>query len=332
MRKLRVGVLGCSEFAGRAMLPAMKETPEIELAAAASRDAAKAREFARRFGCDAVEGYDQLLKRADIDAVYVPLPPGLHAQWVSRCLDAGKHVLVEKSFTTNEKDAACLLEQARKRRLLIMENFLFPHHSQYAWVRRFLDSGAIGPVSNFRTTFTTPPRPSGDIRYQAALGGGALLDIGTYAVRFALAFLGEPLTVESAGMVFDPARGIDLSGTARLSRGGQILEAAYSIEAPYQCTWEFVGAAGKLLVERGFSPPPGFAPGVVIERPEGREKITLPSDNHYQSMCRYFSKTILESAPFEPHWDAAARQAKYLEQIRRSAAKLLTSKSCPPAK
>lgn len=126
--KLRIGVMGCSGFAARAMIPAMKELPEIELKAVASRNGVKAKTYAERFDCDAVEGYDGLLRREDLDAIYMPLPPGLHEEWISRSLEAGKHVLVEKPFVTDGSAALHLLRKAREKRLLVMENFLFLHH------------------------------------------------------------------------------------------------------------------------------------------------------------------------------------------------------------
>lgn len=316
-KRLRFGVLGCSEFAGRAMLPAMAETPGIELKAVASRSAAKAREFAARFRCDAVEGYEGLLRRDDIDAVYIPLPPGLHAEWADRALEAGKHLLVEKPFATDAGTAARLVEKARRRRLLVTENFLFPHHSQFAWVRERLASGELGPVALFRTAFTIPPLKPDNFRYDAALGGGARLDLGGYVVRFARAFLGESLTLAGATVRLDRARNIDLSGAAQfVNAAGQVVQAAYGLDAHYQCTWEFLGEKGKLTAERGYTAPPGFSPTVRIDRPAGTETVSLAADNHYRNMCESFSKAVLGAVPFEPYWDEVASQAEYLQQIR----------------
>ena len=123
MTKLRIGVIGCSEFAGRAMIPAMVEMPEIDLIAIASRKIKKAREFSERFNCEAIEGYSVLLNRTDISLVYVPLPPGLHDEWIARSLEAGKHILVEKSFVQDRQTGKRLIDLARSKNLLIVENF-----------------------------------------------------------------------------------------------------------------------------------------------------------------------------------------------------------------
>lgn len=317
--KLRMGVLGCSEFAGRAMLPAIKDTQEMELTAIASREAAKARSFTERFGGEAVEGYEALLKRPDVDAVYIPLPNSLHAEWVSKSLDAGKHVLVEKSFVPDGAAAERVLKKARKKKLLVMENFLFPYHSQFAWIRERLARSEIGDVRLFRSTFTVPTLKPENIRYQAKLGGGALLDLGTYNVRFARIFLRKPKLL-AATLRKDPAKNVDISGSAQfVNSQGQVAQTAWGFDTHYQNIWEFLGTSGKLVVERAYTPPPGFTPTVRVERLDGSETITLPADNHCLNICRYFAHATSEASSFEKHWDDVAEQAKYLGQVRAKA-------------
>jgi predicted dehydrogenase len=242
---------------------------------------------------------------------------------VSRSLEAGKHVLIEKPFVLDEGTAALLLAKAKERRLLIMENILFPRHSQYAWVRDRLASGQLGPVRLFRTVFTVPPFQPDNFRYQASLGGGALMDLGPYMVRFARAFLGTAATLLAATVSEDARRRVDISGTAVFGNNAQqVAQLAWGFDSHYQCTWEFFGAEAKLTVERGYTPPPGFKPGVRLEYHDHSEEIVLPADNHYRNTCECFARAILDGMPFDPHWDDLAAQAKYLEQIRVRAVRL----------
>lgn len=318
--KVRIGVLGCSAFARRAMIPAIRETEGMELRAVASRSADKARACAGQFGCEAAQGYDELLERDDVDAVYVPLPPGLHAAWISRCLDAGKHVLAEKPFVTDEAAAVELLAKARRRGRLVMENILFPYHSQYAWVQEQIGADELGPVRLFRSTFTIPALEGDNFRYQPALGGGAMLDLGPYMVRFVRCFLGERARLLSATVRHDPSRGTDVFGAACfVNPAGQAAQVSFGFDTHYQCVWEFLGERGKLTVDRAYTPPPGFAPPVRIERPNRREELLLPADNHYRNICRVFTRTILDSRRFEPYWDEVQNQARVLEQLRTRA-------------
>lgn len=320
MTRLGIGVLGCSEFAARAMIPGAAEVPEIELRAVASRDSVKAQGYAARFGCDAVAGYDRLLARGDIGAVYVPLPPGLHEEWVERSLLAGKHVLVEKPFTTNAPGAARLAALARQRRLLVVENLLFPHHSQTAWVQDRLKEGLVGTLRLCRSTFTIPPLKPDNFRYDAALGGGALLDLGPYLARFARMFLGAGLELRGAVVRTDPSRNLELAASAAFaSPHGPVAQLACGFDTHYQCNWEFLGTDGKLVVERAYTPPPGFSPTVRIERPNHREEVVLPPDNHYRNMWRFFAGAALGNAALDPLLDELEAQAACLELIRARA-------------
>lgn len=177
---LRLGVLGCAGIAVRRMLPAFAACPDIEIAAVASRDPAKARQVAERFGCRPVHGYGELLELDDIQAVYIPLPAALHAQWTEAALNTGRHVLAEKPLTTDRQRTGELLELADTRDLVLMENVMFVHHHLHRAVRSLVADGAIGELRAFQAAFTIPPLPDGDIRYDPELGGGALADVGVY--------------------------------------------------------------------------------------------------------------------------------------------------------
>lgn len=187
---LRIGVIGCAAIARRRMLPAMRAHPGIEIAAVASRDAAKAADTAEQFGCRPVTGYEKLLALDEVQAVYVPLPAALHEQWIEAALAAGKHVLAEKPLTTDPVRTRRLMDLARARGLTLMENVMFVHHSRHAAVKRLVGEGAIGELRAFQASFTIPALPGDDIRYRPELGGGSLYDVGVYPVRAAVHFLG----------------------------------------------------------------------------------------------------------------------------------------------
>jgi dTDP-3,4-didehydro-2,6-dideoxy-alpha-D-glucose 3-reductase len=163
----------------------MAASPHTEIIAIASRDGVRAEATARRFGGRPVQGYLPLLERHDVNAVYLPLPAALHAEWVEAALLAGKHVLAEKPLTTDVAASRRLCALAATRGLALMENVMFVHHRQHLELRRMVAGGAIGEVRTFHAAFAIPRLPAGDIRYRAELGGGALWDVGLYPVRAA---------------------------------------------------------------------------------------------------------------------------------------------------
>ena len=143
MAGLRIGIMGCARIAERSVAPAIVRCPGTELVAVASRAEEKAVAFAGLFNCDAVVGYEALLARQDIDAVYMPLPTGLHGEWVRKGIEAGKHLLVEKAFAMDVNEASNLLGVAAGRRLVLMETFQFRFHSQLQALRQMLQ-GVVG--------------------------------------------------------------------------------------------------------------------------------------------------------------------------------------------
>lgn len=314
---LRLGVLGCADFAWRKMLPAMAGVPEIQLVAMASRDPAKAARFAERFGGEPVTGYEALLERDDVDAVYVVLPTGLHHIWTTRALAAGKHVLAEKSLTTGAQEAGELVATARDRDLWLMENFLFLHHSQHAAVRERIANGAIGEPRVFSAAFGVPPRPAGDIRNSPELGGGALLDVGAYTVRAATYFLGPQLTLAASLLRIDGRTGVDVGGSALFhTPSGASAELSFGFDTSYRTTYALWGSEGRISVDRAFTPPADLLPSVRWERQDSVEDLVLPADDQYANGARRFARRALTGAAFDAYGESLVRQATLLEQIR----------------
>ncbi|MEV4872503.1 Gfo/Idh/MocA family protein [Streptomyces syringium] len=318
MPPLRFGTLGCAGFARRRMLPAMAAGPGTEVAAVASRDAAKAAETAARFGGAAVHGYAELLERDDVDAVYVPLPPALHAEWTEQALLAGKHVLAEKPLTTDAARTGELFDLARDRGLVLMENVMFVHHSQHTVVARLVRDGAIGELRALHATFTVPRLPEGDIRYRRDLGGGALWDIGIYPVRAALHLLGDRLELIGAQLTKGAGREVDTAGTALLTTPeGVAAQLTFGMDHSYRNTYELAGSEGRIIVDRAFTPPADHTPLLRVERATGTEERRLEADDQVAATLTAFVAAVRTGSPGP---DRVCRaQAALLDAIRGSA-------------
>ncbi len=260
-RPLRFGVLGCAGIARRRVLPAMAAADGVELTAVASRSAARAADTAARHGARPVTGYAALLRDPAVDAVYVPLPAALHAEWVAAALAAGKHVLAEKPLTCDPAQTRALLAGARRRGLVLRENVMFVHHGQHAVVRKLIADGEIGDVRALHAQFTIPAPADGDIRYDPALGGGALADIGLYPVRAAVHLLGTGLAVAGAVLSRGAGHRVGTAGAALLRRAdGATAQLTFGMDHAYRSRYEVWGSrAGS--PSTGPSPrPPTTAP------------------------------------------------------------------------
>ncbi|MFD9792540.1 Gfo/Idh/MocA family protein [Streptomyces sp. NPDC059070] len=317
---VRVAVLGCADIAVRRMLPAMVASADVDLVAVASRSPVRADDVARRFGCAAVHGYEALLARDDVDAVYVPLPAALHDVWVEAALRAGKHVLAEKPLTTCQERTARLLRLARACGLALVENVLFVHHGQHAAVRTLLREGRIGELRSLHATFAVPARPDDDIRYRAALGGGALWDVGVYPVRAALHLLGSGLEVIGAVLTCDAGREVDTSGAALLRDGaGTVAQLTFGIGHAYRSAYELRGTEGRISVDRAFTPPGDHRPVLRVENGSHVEEIGLAPEDQVTTAVSAFATAVRRGAA--PSAETVLEQASLLDAIRRSAAR-----------
>ncbi|MCP5105097.1 MAG: Gfo/Idh/MocA family oxidoreductase [bacterium] len=321
MKKLKIGVLGCANIAGRMVITAIRASGVFELTAVASRTLGKAKKLAETFGCDAVEGYDNLLEREDIDAVYIPLPPGLHREWAVKALEKGKHCLVEKPIAHDYASAEEMVETARKNGCSLFENFMFVYHSQHRFIREKLESGEIGEIRCFRASFGFPPLAEGNFRYDKNLGGGVLLDAGVYPLKAAQLILGGDLTAESAYFKMDPGLGVDIYGGAFLSnRRGLFAQIAFGFDNFYQCSYEIWGSKGKITAERAFTAGPGFKPKVVIEKQDQCFEYLLPPDNHFVNILNEFSRSIVEKEyDRDVQFRQILNQARLVREVKANA-------------
>ncbi|MFI1443900.1 Gfo/Idh/MocA family protein [Streptomyces fructofermentans] len=315
---LRMGVLGCADIAVRRILPALVEHPSVRLVAVASRDRARSERIAARFGCSAVTGYRTLLAREDIDAVYVPLPPGMHHEWVAHALTAGKHVLVEKPLSTTYAQSAELVAMAARLDLALTENFMFLHHSQHAAVRAMV--GEIGELRVFSSSFGVPPPDPGSFRHDAALGGGALLDVGVYPLRAAQLHLAGELDVLGACLMVDEATGVDVAGSALLSTAtGVTAQLDFGFQHSYRSVYALWGSRGRLTVPRAFTPPREHRPVVSVEQQDRLTEVTLPADHQVGNALDAFAGAALSGTGRAALGEALLRQALLVEQVRKAA-------------
>jgi predicted dehydrogenase len=312
---LKIGVLGCAQIAQRSVIPAIEEVSGLELVAVASRSLEKAQEFASLFNCEPIEGYQTLIDRPDIQAIYMPLPTGIHEEWVTKALLAGKHLLVEKSLAIDFSSAKKMVDLAQQRNLLLMENFMFVHHKQHQIVRELIEKGEIGELRSFRSSFGFPPLDSNNFRYSKSLGGGSLLDAAAYTVKASQLFLGPALEVAAASLNYSNSS-VDLFGGAFLKApNGLFAEVAFGFDNFYQCNYELWGSTGKITAHRAFTPKPDFKPTITLEQSTGISNIEAPADNHFVNILEEFVRCINGNL-LTPKYNDVLNQSRLLNEIR----------------
>lgn len=318
MSKLRIGVLSCANIAKRSVIPAILSIPEYELVAIASRTEEKANEYGQLFNCEAIVGYQKLIDRKDIDVVYMPLPTGLHEEWVIKCLDAGKHILIEKSLAMNFESAKKMVQKAKDKGLLIMENFMFLYHGQHQFVKQLIKEGKIGELRCFRSSFGFPPLPNVNFRYDKELGGGSLLDAAAYTIRASQLFLGNDISVEAASLNYINQE-VDIYGGAYLKgTNGSFSEVAFGFDNFYQCNYEIWGSKGKITAHRAFTPGADFKPIITLEQQDEVFNYEVDAENHFINILNEFKRCINENDRGNKYIEIL-NQARLIQELRNKA-------------
>ena len=186
MAAVKWGVLGTANIARGCTIPGMKLAEDCELYAIAGRSLEKAESFKQEFGFQKAYGsYEELIADKDVQAVYIPLPNGLHLKWVKEALNAGKHVICEKPMALNASDAREMFDTAKKNGVYLMEAYAYLHSSYIESLKKDVASGIIGDVDYIETAFVTQGYTE-DIRLHKDMGGGAMYDLGCYCTTMIL--------------------------------------------------------------------------------------------------------------------------------------------------
>lgn len=332
MSKVRIGVLCPSEIAFRRFMPALKQMDNFEyvgLAAATEQEFSgtgsdkvkpseleKAKHFASVHGGKIFEGYESFIRSDEIDAVYLPLPPALHYKWGKKVLENGKHLLMEKPFTTSWKETEDLLLLAKKNGLAVHENYMFLYHSQLAKVKELIADGTLGELRLIRAAFGFPKRSEDDFRYKKALGGGSLLDCGGYPTRLVLELLGETAKVTQSQLIQPKGYEVDLYGNAVLkNKEGLCSQISFGMDNAYQCQLEIWGSKATLIAPRIFTAGADVEVALQLKSSAGESSLTLGTDDQFLHSIERFYTSIKNMGRAEII-DKIKRQAMLIDQLR----------------
>jgi predicted dehydrogenase len=262
---LRWGILSTANIAVEKVIPGMRSATRAEILGIASRDKGRAESAARQLGIPRAYGsYEALLADPDIDAVYVPLPNHLHAQWAIAAARAGKHVLCEKPLAMTALEAQAIVDTSRQAGVVIMEAFMYRQHPSWVAVRELIASGRIGRLSAVDSWFSYHLDDPTNIRNIREVGGGALYDIGCYSINLSRMLFGEEPASVAAAIVRDPASEVDVLTSALLvfPSGVATFTCATRVEPDQRVS--IYGTTGRIEIEIPFNIPPNLPTRVFV--------------------------------------------------------------------
>lgn len=316
MDNWKIGIMGASNIAYKRFLPALQKNKHFTFAGIASRDTARCLPFLERFGGRSYPDYRSLLQDPEIDCVYLPLPPALHMEWGLQVLDAGKHLLMEKPFTTTAEHTAALIAKAERQGLAVHENYMFLYHRQMQEIKEIMASGELGEIRMIRAAFTFPHRGADDFRYKPELGGGALLDCGGYPLRIALELLGNTADVCWSDLRFSPVYQVDTAGSAVLQNdSGLTAHIFFGMDDTYRCQLEIWGSKASLTAPRIFTAPPEQSPVLSLQTGGEIREITVESDNQFLNSITFFEQLLKSPEQRLIHNMAISRQSEFVQRI-----------------
>jgi predicted dehydrogenase len=295
---IRIGLLGAARIAPNALLKPARRVDGAEVTAVAARDPGRAAAFASRWGIPTVHSdYATLLADPEVDAVYIPLPNGLHAQWTLAALAAGKHVLCEKPFTSNADEARAVEQAAAGTELVVMEAFHYRYHPLMARALDLVATGTIGEVRHVETQFCFPLPRFSDIRYNAALAGGALMDAGCYAVHCLRQFgPGEPAVKTARAKLHSPQVDRAMSATFTFPSGstGAITCSMWSRHL-LRISARVLGSNGELRINNFVAPH--YFHKLTVRSGPGRWSEKVPGEPTYTYQLRAFVAAVQDGGP-----------------------------------
>jgi D-xylose 1-dehydrogenase (NADP+, D-xylono-1,5-lactone-forming) len=314
---VRLGLLSTANI-NQAILGGARGTDRVEVVAVASRDAARAEQYAAQHGIPTAHGsYEAMLADPGVDAVYVSLPNGMHHEWSMHALAAGKHVLCEKPYTRNPGEAEEAFDAADAAGLVLMEAFMYRHHPQTATIARLVREGAVGQVLTVKAVFSFALRDMTNVRAIPELDGGALMDVGCYCVSGSRLVAGEPGTVLAEQVVGETGIDMALYGTLRYP-GDVVAQIEASFLAPGRQTLAVVGEAGVLRAHAPWRVDWGG--DLVLERDGTKEVVAVEAADSYTRQLENLADAIEGRAPALLGRADAVAQARVIDALYRSAA------------
>jgi predicted dehydrogenase len=317
---VQIGVLGAARIAPPALIKPAKTNNDVVVAAVAARDVSRARAFAATHGIARVHGsYEALLADPDIDAVYNPLPNGLHGKWTRAALAAGKHVLCEKPFTANAAEAREIAEVAAQSDRVVMEAFHYRYHPMALRIEEIVASGELGKLERVEAALCFPLPKFSDIRYNYALAGGALMDAGCYSVHMVRTFGGStPEVVSAQPKLRDPQIDRAMTAEVRFAEGhtGRIRCSMWSPRL-LDFSAHVIGDKGELHALNPLMPQ--IFHRLSVRSTAGKRVERFPRRATYAYQLDAFAAAVLRGEPVKTTPEDAIENMTVIDSIYRAA-------------
>ncbi len=323
-KSVKWGVIGLGSIANR-VLKGFQATPPdaTQVVAVGSRNAAKAAAFAKTFGIPkSYDSYEGVIADKNVDLVYVALPNHLHKPWTLKAIAAGKHVLCEKPFAMNLKEAAEMVAAAKKKGVFLMEAFMYRCHPQMALIKETVRKGAIGQVRMIKAGFAYGGINDDNTRMALAEGGGGLMDVGCYPVSFCRMVAGEdPVEVHCTGVLGKKSKVDEWAAGIMRFPGGAVAHFDCGMMVNTDWTATIYGTLGRIHVTSPWIPEPNDAKLEITLDKDGKTKtVAVPAKHYFANEAETVARCILggKLQAEEMIWADTLGNMNTLDALRKS--------------
>lgn len=315
--ELRWGILSAANIAFEQVVPAIRKSPSSKVAAIASKSKPKLERFQIQ---TAYDSYEELLADETLDSIYIPLPNELHAKYVIKALEAGKHVLVEKPLAVNLEQVEEVIAAQHETEKVVLEAFMYQHHAQHSFVKAFIDKGELGEIKHIKAHFSWQIEDENDIRLNANLGGGALNDVGCYCMHVITQILKfHPSQIQ---YIKTEGQDVDLTGVCTMvDQHGVTATFTCSMNMPFYDMYEIIGTKGSIRVEHSFRPDLSYdQKGHITIFDENRKIIEKHKieDDQYLRQIEEFERCINNPDIAKQYLEASIQNMKYIQKAHES--------------
>jgi predicted dehydrogenase len=317
---IRVGVLGAAAIVPMALTNPARSVPDVQITAVAARDPKRAEKFARRHRIPRVhKTYQDLFDDPQIDAIYNPLPNGLHAEWTIKALRAGKHVLCEKPFASNASEAVEMARAAKETGKVLYEAFAYRTHPLTAHLKQVMSSGEIGRIQRIEARFGFLNLNLANIRYQYDLAGGAQMDAGCYPISMVRFLMGEePVVINAKARLVRPQVDSRMESQLRFPNRAEA-HVICDMLSPriFDSFLKVQGDAGEMTVISPFQPH--WFHLITVRNAKGVTRGQIKGENAYVSQLKTFVNAIRSGSPFNTNPEDSINNMKVIDAIYEKA-------------
>lgn len=316
-KSLRWGLLGTARI-NRAVISPLQKSRRNQLWGVASRNSDKSSAYAQEHSIPKFYGsYEDMLADPEIDVVYIPLPNALHAEWTIKAAQAGKHVLCEKPLALSTSDVDSVRTAAAENHVVVAEAFMYRHHPQTLLVQELIQSGAIGDIRLYQGVFSFKLERPNDVRWDSAMGGGSIWDIGCYPISYIRAALDEEPTSVIAWQNTEEHKVDTIFSGQMVFPCGAMAQVASSFSAEKHTSVLFLGSKGTLQIDSPFHPQASLP--MILTQGKVVKKIKTRQMDPYICEIENMADVILDGKPQRVTLEDTLRNVETIQAFLRSA-------------